>query len=161
MRLLARAPRRSPLPDAHPLAKVIASLPERISIYRNVQSEDTPENRFIKFALQTFVAFLNRMRLQLEVVGSASDVRLRNEIAVLENQLESTLAADVFRGVSEPDRLPLGSTVLQRKEGYREVYQAWLKFDMAARLVWHGGDDVYGAGQRDVATLYEYWAFFK
>lgn len=32
---------------------------------------------------------------------------------------------------------------------------------MAARLVWQGGDDVYGAGQRDVAALYEYWVFFR
>jgi predicted component of viral defense system (DUF524 family) len=161
VRQLARAPRRSPLPAAHPLSKVIASLPERISIYRNVQSEDTPENRFVKFALQTFVSFLNRMLLKLEEIGSAADARLRKEIAALENQLEANLAADVFRNISEPDMLPLGSTVLQRKEGYREVYQAWLRFDMAARLVWHGGDDVYGAGQRDIATLYEYWVFFK
>jgi predicted component of viral defense system (DUF524 family) len=161
VRQLARAPHRVPLPDAHPLSKVIASLPEHISIYRNVQSEDTPENRFIKFALQTFVSFLNRMRLKLEEIGSTADTRLRKEIAALENQLEIVLFADVFRNVSEPDMLPLGSTVLQRKEGYREVYQAWLRFDMAARLVWRGGDDVYGAGQRNIATLYEYWVFFK
>ncbi|MGO8755392.1 MAG: DUF2357 domain-containing protein [Gallionellaceae bacterium] len=161
VRQLARAPRRLPLPVAHPSARVIASLPDRISIYRNVQSEDTPENRFIKFALQTFVSFLNRMRLKLEELGSSADARLRDEIATLESQLETALAADVFRNVSEPDMLPLGSTVLQRKEGYRELYQAWLKFDMAARLVWRGGDDVYGAGQRDIATLYEYWVFFK
>lgn len=51
--------------------------------------------------------------------------------------------------------------MLQRREGYREVLQAWLNFAVAARLVWHGGEDVYGAGQRDVATLYEYWVFFK
>lgn len=161
VRQLARAPRRSPLPEAHPLAKVIASLPERISICRNVQSEDTPENRFIKFALQTFVSFLNRMRLKLAEIGSTADARLRDEITALESQLETALAADVFRNVSEPEMLPLGSAVLQRKEGYREVYQAWLRFDMAARLVWRGGDDVYGAGQRDIATLYEYWVFFK
>ena len=161
VRQLARAPRRSPLPETHPLAGVITSLPERISLYRNVQSEDTPKNRFIKFALQTFVSFLNRMRLKLEEIGSTSDARLRGEIATLESQLETTLSADVFRNISEPDMLPLGSTVLQRKEGYREVYQAWLRFDMAARLVWSGGDDIYGAGQRDIATLYEYWVFFK
>ncbi len=34
-------------------------------------------------------------------------------------------------------------------------------FDLASKLVWHGGDDVYEAGKRDVATLYEYWVFFK
>jgi hypothetical protein len=33
-------------------------------------------------------------------------------------------------------------------------------FDLAALLVWKGGDDVYDAGKRDVATLYEYWLFF-
>ena len=161
MRQLARAPRRVPLPPGHPLAKIIPSLPERISLHRNAQTEDTPENRFIRFALQTFSGFLNRMRLKLEEIGSAADTRLQAEIAALENQLETALAADVFRSVSDPDMLPLGSPVLQRKEGYREVYQAWLKFDMAARLVWRGGDDVYGAGQRDIATLYEYWVFFK
>lgn len=161
LRQLARAPRRVPLPSGHPLAKIIPSLPERISLHRNAQTEDTPENRFVRFALQTFTGFLNRMRLKLEEVGSAADTRLQAEIAALENQLETALAADVFRNVSDPDMLPLGSPVLQRKEGYREVYQAWLRFDMAAHLVWRGGDDVYGAGQRDIATLYEYWVFFK
>ncbi|WP_258112387.1 nuclease domain-containing protein [Alicyclobacillus sp. SP_1] len=41
------------------------------------------------------------------------------------------------------------------------MLEAWLKFDLAARLVWHGGQDVYGGGKRDVATLYEYWVFFQ
>lgn len=160
LRQMARAARRVPLPDSHPLAATVSSLPERISLYRNVQTEDTPENRFVKFALQSFSGFLALMRQRLDATG-ASDVRLRHEIAVLIGQLDGTLSAEVFRGVSPPDMLPLGSPVLQRKEGYREVYQAWLRFDMAARLVWLGGDDVYHAGQRDVATLYEYWVFFK
>jgi hypothetical protein len=55
----------------------------------------------------------------------------------------------------------MNSPVLQRKEGYREVLQAWLLFDLAARLNWTGGDDVYDAGKKNVATLYEYWLFFK
>jgi len=160
LRELARAPRRVALPSTHPLAATVPSLPERISFDRNVQTEDTPENRFVKFSLQTFTGFLVLMRQRLDASG-ANDVRLRHEIAALIGQLDAVLGADLFRGVSPPDMLPLGSPVLQRKEGYREVYQAWLRFDMAARLVWQGGDDVYRAGQRDVATLYEYWVFFK
>ncbi|KAF0102954.1 MAG: hypothetical protein FD187_1759 [bacterium] len=160
LRQLARASRRVPLPVSHLLAAAIPSLPERISLYRNVQTEDTPENRFVKFALQGFSGFLAMMLQRLDTTG-ANDARLHHELAVLIGQLDGALNADVFRGVSPPDMLPLGSPVLQRKEGYREVYQAWLKFDMAARLVWQGGDDVYGAGQRDIATLYEYWVFFK
>lgn len=160
LRQVARSPQRVPLPFSHPLVATVPSLPERISLYRNVQTEDTPENRFVKFALETFSGFLALMRQRLYTAGAA-DVRLRNELSALSSQLEAALSADVFRGVSPPDMLPLGSPVLQRRGGYREVYQAWLKFDMAARLVWRGGDDVYSAGQRDVATLYEYWVFFK
>lgn len=158
---LAKGSRRVPLPNSHSLKQSVPSLPERITVYRNVQTDDTPENRFIMFALQSFTSFLNKMRHKLEVLGNGADARLRAEIKSLESELELTLSAEIFRGVSPPDMLPLGSPVLQRKEGYREVLQAWLKFDMAARLVWHGGDDVYGAGQRDIATLYEYWVFFK
>jgi predicted component of viral defense system (DUF524 family) len=161
LRQLARAPRRVALPGSHPLTKIAPSLPERIALYRGVQTEDTPENRFVKFALQSFTSFLSRMRHKLEEIGAASDARLRAEIAALENQLEAGLSAGFFRGVSDPDMLPFGSPVLQRKGGYREIYQAWIKFDMAARLVWHGGEAVYGAGQRDIATLYEYWVFFR
>lgn len=161
LRQLARAPRRTPLPGGHPLSKTVLSLPERISHYRNVQTEDTPENRFVKFALKNFFSFLNRMRNKLKEIGKPADIRLQTEIADLENYLETILGIDVLRSVSDPDILPLGSPVLQRKGGYREVYQAWLKFDVAARLVWRGGEDVYKAGQRDLATLYEYWVFFQ
>jgi hypothetical protein len=161
LRQLARGTRRVPLPEGHPLKATVPSIPERISLYRNVQTDDTPENRFVKFALKTFSGFLNKMRHNLEMKGNGADARLCVEIKTLESEIESSLSADIFRGVSDPDMLPLGSPVLQQKEGYREVLQAWLKFDMAARLVWLGGDDVYGAGQRDIATLYEYWVFFK
>jgi len=34
-------------------------------------------------------------------------------------------------------------------------------FDLAAKLIWTGGDDIYTAGKKDIATLYEYWLFFK
>jgi predicted component of viral defense system (DUF524 family) len=160
-RQLAKGTRRVPLPAGHPLCKTVLSLPERITTHRNVQTDDTPENRFVKFALRSFSGFLNSMRLKLEEIGKAGDGRLIADVKHLENELESALYADIFRGVSEPDLLPLGSPVLQRKEGYREILQAWLRFDMAARLVWQGGEDVYGAGQRDIAALYEYWVFFR
>ncbi|MBK8110765.1 MAG: hypothetical protein IPK46_10785 [Saprospiraceae bacterium] len=50
---------------------------------------------------------------------------------------------------------------MQRKEGYREVLRVWLMFDLAAKLIWTGGEDIYSGGKKDIATLYEYWLFFK
>src|SRR5690606_11229831 len=75
----------------------------------------------------------------------------------LEGQLHHTL----FKDISRPSTLKLNSPVLQRKEGYREVLRVWLMFDLAAKLIWKGGDDVYSGGKKDIATLYEYWLFFK
>ncbi len=57
--------------------------------------------------------------------------------------------------------MKINSPVLQRKEGYREVLRVWLMFDLAAKLIWSGGDDVYSSGKKDIAVLYEYWLFFK
>ena len=57
--------------------------------------------------------------------------------------------------------MTLNSPALQRKDGYREVLQAWMMSKLAAQITWKGGDNVYRAGMRNVAALYEYWVFFK
>jgi predicted component of viral defense system (DUF524 family) len=41
------------------------------------------------------------------------------------------------------------------------MLQAWIKFHLAAHITWDAGRDVYEAGRRDVALLYEYWVFLK
>ena len=58
-------------------------------------------------------------------------------------------------------RFPADDQVLHRREGYRDVFRAYLEFELAAQLSWRGADSAYAAGQRDVATLYEYWAFVQ
>lgn len=156
-RQLAQGSRRVALPETHPLHSTLKSLPERLNVHRATLTEDTPENQFVKFALRSFHRFLDDMRTH---VDKQKDARLHDEISSLCTWLENKLASDVMRFASEPSFLPLGSPTLQRREGYREVLQAWSHFAMAANLVWSGGDNVYGAGQRDVATLYEYWVFF-
>ncbi len=159
-RQISKSQRRVNLPNSHILSKKVNSIPELIETFKNIETHDTLENRFVKFALENFNYFLRRMRIKLDLLEN-NNSNLRRQISSLENKLESFLLTDFFKNVEGLAKLPLGSTVLHRKEGYREVFGAWLKFDMAARLVWHGGDDVYGVGKRDISTLYEYWVFFK
>lgn len=168
---IAKAARRIPVPASHTLSSIVESLPERITVYGRSQSDDTNENQFVKFVLQNYITFLRSMYKRLDEIDeeklkrglkkSEVDARLKSHISSLEAKLLNTLDADVFRSLSDLTMLPASSPVLQRKEGYREVFQSWLKFDLAARLIWSGGDDVYGAGQKDIATLYEYWVFFR
>lgn len=87
--------------------------------------------------------------------------RLKEEANSVSEKLETHLQHDLFKQVSRPTTLKLNSPTLQKKEGYREVLKVWLKFDLAAKLIWNGGDEVYSGGKKDIATLYEYWLFFK
>lgn len=137
------------------------SLPATVSIRRQRDSFDTPENRFVKHVFIYFRDFLMHAESLMKKTGTDDRRRLLRHVHHLRQRLDESLSQEFFKGISEPEFLPLGSPVLQRKGGYREIYLAWLKFDLAAELVWKGGDDVYGAGKRDMATLYEYWLFFQ
>ena len=160
-RQIASSTRRVLLPGTHPLAARLNSVPESVTAIRNIESVDTAENRFVKHALRSFQSCAAQVREVLERLQRECDRRFVEEAAKIEEELGEILNRDFFRSISEPKLLPLGSPVLQRKSGYREILTAWLQFDMAARLSWKGGEDVYGAGKRNVAKLYEYWVFFK
>ncbi|MCG2459391.1 DUF2357 domain-containing protein [Flavobacteriaceae bacterium F89] len=148
---------RTKLPDTHYLHNYgLRSLPERITSIRKTDSVDTVENRFVKHALEIFLKFSSDIN-SVAVTGS----KLDRESQTLIRELESQLHHSLFKQISRPTTLKLNSPVLQRKEGYREVLRVWLMFDLAAKLIWEGGEDVYGAGKKDIATLYEYWLFFK
>jgi hypothetical protein len=137
------------------------SLPRLVSVRTQINSLDTSENRFVKYVLTHFRDFLKRIEMILKGSSAADRQRLVRTVQHLQEKLNASLSADLFKGVSSPDMLPLGSPVLQRKSGYREILLAWLKFDLASDLIWKGGADVYGAGKRDMAALYEYWLFFQ
>ncbi|MFN8776296.1 MAG: DUF2357 domain-containing protein [Flavobacteriales bacterium] len=160
IREILKAGKRTPLPAQHFLRNLgIDSLPERIASVRKTDSVDTPENRFIKFALESFLKFC--MEINAKAKQSNQNKRLEIESEHLIRELENMLHHSIFSSISRPTTLKLNSPVLQRKEGYREVLRVWLMFDLAAKLIWTGGEDVYGAGKKDIATLYEYWLFFK
>lgn len=163
VRQLARGSRRVALPEGHPLrmAGVLDSVPERIGVVDKRDTVDTPENRFVKYALGMFLQTLEELHTRLEVSGGKGYPGLLAESDELIEGLEEVLSHAVFKEVSLPEVLPLNSPVLQRKEGYRQVLRAWMLFELAARLSWEGGDDVYLGGKRDAAALYEYWVFFR
>jgi predicted component of viral defense system (DUF524 family) len=161
MRQLASRHPRIPVPEAHALRRQLPSLPLEVLRPRSGAGHDTPENRFVKFVLAELDNFFSSMERALAGVRTVEARRLASEIAVLHNDIAELASHEFFRHIGDLQELPLGSSVLQGRAGYRELLQAWLRFNLAAALDWDGGEDVYGAGKRDVATLYEYWLFFK
>lgn len=156
---ILKGTRRNVLPETHFLRSYgIETLPERIYTIRKTDSVDTPENRFIKHALENFLKFCTDINVKAKEFGHK---KMENESEIIIRNLENHLNHTVYKNISRPTSLKLNSPVLQRKEGYREVLRVWLMFDLAAKLIWKGGEDVYSGGKKDIATLYEYWLFFK
>ena len=133
----------------------LTSIPIKIDSTLKTESLDTSENRFIKHALEEFLFFCENCELKFEKYSTA-----KSESKILATKISTLLNQTFFKQISRPSSLKLNSPVLQRKSGYREVLNAWLKFDLAAKLIWKGGNDVYDAGKKDIAILYEYWLFF-
>lgn len=157
IRQIASSVNRDALPAGHYLARRFGldSIPHEIEYDAREESVDVPENRFVKFVLESFMVFLRDISL-LENAES-----LHDEAEALAEKLDYRLGDPLFRSVASLDRIPLANPALQRREGYREILKSWLMFESAAKLAWKGGEDVYEGGKRNVAVLYEYWAFFK
>jgi predicted component of viral defense system (DUF524 family) len=140
----------------------LKTFPKEVEMTRAEETLDNTPNRFVKFVLERWRGEVTAIEDSLlRQPESAPIFRGRREVAAVKARIDELLAHELFREVGDLRRLPFENPVLLSREGYRDVLDAYLKSDLAAQLAWAGGDDVYGAGQRDVATLYEYWVFLK
>ena len=154
---LARAGPRAPW-----VGGLTPTIPIRLERRRTEVTVDTVPNRFVKYALESWRAVVARIGELLDREGKSNLVsRGRAEVRETLDDLDSLLAEELFREVGRLDQFPGSNQVLQKREGYRDIYRAYIQFEVAAKLSWTGGDEVYRAGQRDVARLYEYWVFLQ
>ena len=79
LRQLAQGSRRVAVPTAHPLHTRLPTLPECITVTRATPTQDTPENRFVKFALRAFHGFLDTMHSR--IADKTKDARLLQAVS--------------------------------------------------------------------------------
>jgi predicted component of viral defense system (DUF524 family) len=160
-RLLVQGSPRAAVGVDHPvyLRAGLKSVARTIPVVRRERTVDTAENRFVKFALTDMRAFL----AHAQTVFSQSHKRWGPTAHIcvrLSSTISEFLNQSFFSEVGALNHSAIGSPVLQQRGGYREVLSAWLRFRSASELSWPAGKDVFRAGQRNVALLYEYWIFF-
>src|SRR5947208_2016956 len=121
----------------------VHSIPERIMIERTEPAVDNIPNQFVKFVLEQWRDFTLRVRTALMSERSNQPVeRGLRETQVLLDGVEALLSEQLFREVGALEMMPMGSQVLQKREGYRDVLQAFVSFQLASTLSWTGGEDV-------------------
>lgn len=157
IRELVSRPNRTPLSG---IIKGLNDIPLKISSTRKIESFDTPENRFIKHILESYLKFCETIEVKLE---KAKMFREINEVRGISQRIDNLLNQPFFKEISRPSSLKINSPILQRRSGYREILRSWLRFHLTAQLSWHfeeNDDNLFSGGKKDIASLYEYWVFF-
>ncbi|NOY46205.1 MAG: DUF2357 domain-containing protein [Deltaproteobacteria bacterium] len=162
---LGVVPPRHPLAET-PLAKLLGParggfrFPRKIRTARTFWTYDTSENRFLKHFLTELrgaVAGFQRVFSDTPSILNGEFGPLLDEAAGL---LDAMLADRFFEDVGELRAIPWSSTVLTRRDGYRELFGYFLEFFAASRIWWNPEDLRAICEAKDVATVYEYWVLF-
>ena len=137
-------------------------LPQRVNVTRKFDCLDTPANRFVKYALHEFNNVCLSLMTSLETQkGDARQTTCYQEAVTLHEMLDTILSDVFFDNVGTLQLMPQNNQVLQKREGYSQVFAAYSMLDMALQLDWKGMDSAYEGESKNVALLYEYWLFFE
>ena len=125
-------------------------------VEQRVWTNDTQENRFLKFALGQITAKYETLKKRIEAVKNASDVMkedMQTTLAVLKHLQRNPF----FRTVGNYKGMSQESLVLQKATGYSQVYRTWSLLRRSYSL----NDGIYRLQTKDIATLYEIWCFIE
>jgi predicted component of viral defense system (DUF524 family) len=140
----------------------LTTIPRVVEVGQVTVTLDTVPNQCLKFALTEWIGLVSSLAAAIEKLSPGPTLeRARKETSRVLETLTVMLAEPIFRTVSDLDHFPSENQVLQRREGYRDFFQLYAMVNAAAQLIWSRNDRLFTAGQRDVSTLYEYWAFLQ
>ena len=125
-------------------------------VEQHILSNDTQENRFLKFALHQISKRYEELRQRIEVVKTVSGTMKAAMLATSET-LKRLQHHPFFRTIGRFKGISQESMVLQKATGYSQVYRTWNLLRRAYSL----NDGLYRLQTKDIATLYEIWCFIE
>lgn len=125
-------------------------------VEQHILSNDTQENRFLKFALHQISKRYEDLRQRIEAVKTASDT-MKAAIHATSESLKRLQHHPFFRTIGRFKGINQESMVLQKATGYSQVYRTWILLRRAYSL----NDGLYRLQTKDIATLYEIWCFIE
>lgn len=125
-------------------------------VEQHTLSNDTQENRFLKFALYQISKRYEDLRQRIEAVKTASDT-MKAAMLATSATLKRLQHHPFFRTIGRFKGINQESMVLQKATGYSQVYRTWNLLRRAYSL----NDGLYRLQTKDIATLYEIWCFIE
>ena len=125
-------------------------------VEQHILSNDTQENRFLKFALHRISKRYEDLRQRIEAVKTASGT-MKSAMLATSETLKRLQHHPFFRTIGRFKGISQESMVLQKATGYSQVYRTWNLLRRAYSL----NDGLYRLQTKDIATLYEIWCFIE
>ena len=125
-------------------------------VEEQIQSNDTQENRFLKYALQQITSKYDSLKKRIETIRNYS-IEQKEQMDKMLQTLKHLGCHPFFRTVGKFKGFNQESLILQRATGYSQVYRTWNMLKRAYSL----NDGIYRLQSKDIATLYEIWCFIE
>ena len=125
-------------------------------VEEHVWTNDTQENRFLKFALRQITDKYEVLKKRIEAVKNASDV-MKDDMQATLTTLKHLQRNPFFRTIGNYKGMNQESLALQKATGYSQVYRTWSLLQRSYSL----NDGIYRLQTKDIATLYEIWCFIE
>lgn len=127
---------------------------------RKTISTDTPENRFVVWAVRKIIQALEELverqkRPHRETKKIQAEVE---RIRYYQQRLKARLNHPALANVTVTDQTTPHSLVLTMAPGYRDFYQKYLLLQKGLSI---SNDDIFRLDYKEISTLYEYWCFLK
>ena len=130
-------------------------VPLRINETKYIDNIDVPENRFYKNFLESIENLIT------ELLKKAPEGYIRDKLLIYKETISAYLTQRYFKDISMMDYVPLNSQLLQKKEGYRDILQYYLMFELGFRLKWDEIANEFKGNEKKLFELYEYWSYFE
>ena len=135
--------------------KTKSFIPNRINEIKYADNIDVPENRFYK----DFLIFIEN--LIHDLLKNVSEGNVKDKLLDFEDEISFYLSQRYFKDISRMDYAPLNSQVIKKKEGYRDILEYFLMFELGLRMDWTEATEKIKGYEKKLFELYEFWCYFK
>lgn len=131
-------------------------VPESINQSFYKDSVDTPENRLLKYFLESIDTLIESLMKKLK-----EDNAIKDKLILFDEKIDEYLSDKWLEDVGKLQMVPMNSQVLQKKEGYRNIFKYYLNYEFGFRPQWEEIEDLIKGYERKLHELYEFWCYIK
>jgi predicted component of viral defense system (DUF524 family) len=131
--------------------------PTKAIMKTNKFSYDTNENRFVKYLIK----YIENIAFRLNFLkGVPENIQIEKDKVL--SFCKTMLNQPFFKEIKEINSIPMDSTVLQKRSGYRELLTHFIKSRFGIKYFFEKFEkDSLTIGLKPISDLYEYWVFYK